>query len=69
MSCHDHSIGWACPYYQGDRKLRVFCEGGCRVSFPDAQALRDYAGSYCASVTGWGRCTLAAARNQFYERQ
>ncbi len=69
MSCHDHSIGWACPYYAGDAKLKVFCEGGCRVSFPDQQAMADYAGAYCANVPGWEKCTVAAARNRFYARQ
>ena len=69
MSYHDHSIGWACPYYQGDRKLKVFCEGGCRVDFPDRRAMADYTAAHCANVPGWERCTVAAMRNGYYERQ
>lgn len=59
---------FVCPYYQWSRGLRVGCEGECRVSFPDRQAKEEYVAQYCANLPGWGRCSLARAKNRFYER-
>ena len=43
------------------------CEGGC-TSFPDREALAEYADRYCANLQDWKSCTVAANLLKYYER-
>ncbi len=56
---------WMCPYYKGDAKCAVRCEGG-RISLPP-DAAEDYFRSYCSDLNGWRRCTIARAITRHYE--
>lgn len=58
---------FACPYYHHDERGAVVCEGG-RVNLRK-ETMSEYLGGYCCSVEGWGKCTLAKALNQQYERE
>lgn len=61
-------VDFVCPYYRWSRGTRVGCEGECRVSLPDRSSFDRYVGTYCASLPGWERCSLARARNQYYDQ-
>ena len=50
-----------------DERLCVRCEGGC-MSFPDREALAEYADRYCANLQDWKSCTVAANLLKYYER-
>ena len=58
---------WACPFFHWDERLCVRCEGGC-MSFPDREALAEYADRYCANLQDWKSCTVAANLLKYYER-
>lgn len=60
---------WACPFLKWDERLKVHCEGGCCVSFPDARARAGYIAQYCANMQGWQGCTIAAALLDYYDRR
>ena len=44
MAGYSHKT-WACPFFHWDERLCVRCEGGC-MSFPDREALAEYADRY-----------------------
>ncbi len=69
MSRGDTGVVFVCPFYKWSRGMRIGCEGECRVSFPDRAAFERYVGAYCANLPGWEKCTLAEARNQYYEQE
>ena len=54
---------WKCPYFEGDERQAIHCEGGT-VTFIDRATDLRYATAYCCNA--WERCTLARALNQFY---
>ena len=60
---------FACPFYVWNDKCRVGCEGKCSIGFPDKEAAREYMDKHCASIDGWHKCTIAAARERYYERK
>lgn len=66
MAGYSHKT-WACPFFHWDERLRVRCEGGC-MSFPDREALAEYADRYCANLQDWKSCTVAANLLKYYER-
>lgn len=68
MSRPISDVDFVCPFYQWSRGLRVGCEGGCRVGFPDRAAFDRYIGDYCGALPGWERCTLAQARSRCYDQ-
>ena len=51
-----------------ENRESVYCEGRCRMHFNDRREAREYTQKYCASVTGWKKCTLAQSKNKYYER-
>lgn len=59
---------WTCPFFHWDERRKVHCEGGC-VALKDARSFDRYARSFCASVNGWERCTVAKALVEQYERR
>lgn len=59
---------WVCPFYRNDKKLSIHCEAGS-AAFPNYRELARYARDYCGNVANWKRCSLAAARCQFYDRE
>lgn len=61
---------WTCPFFAWDDMLRVHCEGGSRIAFPDKQAAREFMNTYCAGKgNGWKQCGIASALLRYYERQ
>ena len=57
---------FVCPFYTSNAKGVVRCEGG-NISFPDRELSREYFDSFCASYE-WGRCSIAKALVNFYEK-
>ena len=60
-------IYWTCPYYRCDMNGTLRCEGG-RLTLPDRESQREYILQYCASESGWRRCTVSRAVTRHYER-
>lgn len=61
---------WACPFYAWSDKLRVSCEGGGTLAFPDAETAVEYMDAYCAcGDNGWRQCTIAASLLRYYGRK
>ncbi len=60
---------WQCPFFVWDDRSLVACEGKCRIIFPDDVAAREFMEGYCASLSGWESCAIAANKLRFYERQ
>jgi len=59
---------FCCPYYTGDAKRAVMCEGG-RIELPDRKTAEEFFHTYCGDVSGWKRCSVARAISRFYERE
>lgn len=57
---------WKCPYFVGDERQAIHCEGGT-VAFADRPTYLRYAGTYCCR--DWKLCTLARALNEYYEEE
>lgn len=68
MSSGYSSKIWICPFFQGDRRLRILCEGG-QIDFPDQEARDSFTSRYCAHLPGWETCPLAKYLQNYYERQ
>lgn len=59
---------WICPFFRWDDRLKVVCEGGSRVTFPDQRGAKRFIEAYCANEAGgWKRCCIAAALTEYYE--
>ena len=57
---------WRCPYFCGDERQAIHCEGGT-VSFEDRRTYLRYATAYCCDA--WETCTLARALEKQYEEE
>lgn len=57
-----------CPFFKGEKGLRLHCEGGT-VRSPDSVYRRELLMNYCASAEGWRKCTIAKNLDAFYDRQ
>ena len=68
MSSGYSSKIWICPFFQGDRKQCVLCEGG-QLRFPDPKAQNIFVNRYCANMPGWETCPMAKCLQDYYERQ
>jgi len=56
-----------CPFFKKLKGMKSYCEGGS-VAHPDKRARREYISRYCADVNCWHNCTIAAAMEEYYER-
>ena len=61
-----YKLYWSCPYYHGNARCAVRCEGG-EIRMPDTDAAKTYFREYCADLYGWRRCTVARAISRHYE--
>ena len=58
---------YICPFFKGDDRLCVRCEGG-KVNFRDRRAAKEFTDNFCASMAGWKICSLASSLLAYYER-
>ena len=61
-------IAVQCPFFSKEIGLKTNCEGGA-IKHPDKFARKDYMLAYCASDTGWHKCTLAKSLMRYYDRK
>lgn len=66
MSVYWHKY-YICPYFSSDDKQKIYCEGHCRLCFPDKDTTNEYLRSYCASDQGWKNCSIAKSLNEYYD--
>lgn len=59
---------FACPFFMWDEKLKIHCEGGCRVAFLDRVGASEYIDCHCGDVNGWESCSIARSLLRYYER-
>lgn len=60
---------WQCPFYSGNSKLRIRCEGA-QLRYRDKQAMDEYAARYCANrANGWHDCSVACGLLEYYSRE
>lgn len=60
-------VYWSCPYFQYDRPLIVFCEGGYRVEFPNEEKIKKYIKRHCCDPKNYIKCAVAAQIESEYE--
>lgn len=59
---------FACPFFLWDEKLKIHCEGGCRVVFRDRTGAMEYIDLHCGDVKGWEDCSVAKSLLRYYDR-
>ena len=55
-------------YYSHNGELKISCECG-NLKFPDKEEYNRFVTTYCGSMQGWERCTLAKERLSYYDRK
>lgn len=63
MSKHTVSCKAKCPYYRGEERYEIFCQGvnagmGTHVAFSSPAERKSWTGDYCKSITGHKDCRV-----------
>jgi len=58
---------YQCPYLTSTDAQKIYCEGGCRMTFPTIARCRNWLHTYCASKDGWEMCSMAQEKTDYLE--